>query len=264
MTKIYSDDETNRESLDDSSITTDNGSIPSTATTGENEATLFKAAATDADGDTTTYSLSGADSALFSIDHTTGVVAFDNAPGFKNPADSDGNNAYNLAVMASDGAKTTTDNENDIIFPNRNFNESSIGHRHFSSQAFGPFETNKQHSLAPSNLTPIDLTGFLDEENSAFGFGGLGANLIFPDSNNSSNDAPVFSSAATATVSENQTTVYTAAATDPEGGALTYSLSGADATLFASLDGGNSIDFISGGHVLASVLFKEGIAVNII
>ena len=46
------------------------------------------------------------------------------------------------------------------------------------------------------------------------------------------NNPPVIVSGATATVMENQTSAYTATATDPEGDAVTYSLSGTDAALF--------------------------------
>ncbi|MEK0196327.1 VCBS domain-containing protein, partial [Microcoleus anatoxicus] len=49
------------------------------------------------------------------------------------------------------------------------------------------------------------------------------------------NEAPVVTSAATASVAENvstSTAVYTAAATDPENTSIIYSLTGADAALF--------------------------------
>lgn len=46
------------------------------------------------------------------------------------------------------------------------------------------------------------------------------------------NDAPVVTSGPTATVVENQTTAFTASATDAEGATLAYSLSGTDAALF--------------------------------
>lgn len=51
--------------------------------------------ATDADGDSLTYSLSGEDASLFSIDVNTGVVTFDNPADFENPTDTDANDGTN-------------------------------------------------------------------------------------------------------------------------------------------------------------------------
>jgi len=65
----------------------------------------YDAEATDADNlRPLIYTLSGTDAALFDIDAATGVVTFKAAPDFEDPADSDGNNAYDIVVTASDGA----------------------------------------------------------------------------------------------------------------------------------------------------------------
>jgi hypothetical protein len=67
--------------------------------------------ATDANGDALTYSITGgADQSLFSINSTTGVVTFNTPPDFENPADSGGNNVYNIQVTVSDGALTDSEN----------------------------------------------------------------------------------------------------------------------------------------------------------
>lgn len=80
----------------------------STANFAENATgTVYDADATDADNPgSLTYSLSGADEALFDID-AMGIVTFKDAPDFENPADADGNNIYDIVVTASDGALTT-------------------------------------------------------------------------------------------------------------------------------------------------------------
>ncbi|MGG5811224.1 hypothetical protein [Falsiroseomonas sp. CW058] len=65
--------------------------------------------ATDADGDTLAWSLSGIDAALFDIDGATGEVTFKEAPDFETPADAGGDNTYDLVVTVSDG--TATDSE---------------------------------------------------------------------------------------------------------------------------------------------------------
>ncbi len=59
--------------------------------------------ATDVDSATLTFALSGADAGLFSLDPTTGALAFLAAPDFEAPQDADGDNVYDLTVTVSDG-----------------------------------------------------------------------------------------------------------------------------------------------------------------
>ena len=66
-------------------------------------AVVYDANASDADGDQLTYSLAGADAALFAIDAEGGVVSFKQAPDFDSPQDQGQDNAYELEVAASDG-----------------------------------------------------------------------------------------------------------------------------------------------------------------
>ena len=73
----------------------------------ENQIAAYTALATDADGDTLSYNLSGTDAALFMIDATTGEVRFIEAPDFENPGDADGDNVYDIVVTASDGTNST-------------------------------------------------------------------------------------------------------------------------------------------------------------
>ena len=71
--------------------------------------TVYTAAATDPDAGTTlTYSISGADAALFNINATTGVVTFKSSPNYEAPGDAGGNNVYDISVTASDGTNSTT------------------------------------------------------------------------------------------------------------------------------------------------------------
>ena len=151
-------------------VTNDNDNIPvftspATANAQENQTAAYMAAATDADGDTLVYSLSGTDSALFTIDANTGEVSFIEAPDFEAPGDDGGDNVYDIIVTASDGTNST------------------------------------DHNVA------ITVT-------------------------NENDNIPVFTSPATANAQENQTAAYMAAATDADGDALVYSLSGTDAALF--------------------------------
>ena len=59
--------------------------------------------ATDADGSTVTYSLSGgADLAQFGIDATSGALTFNTPPDFETPIDADADNIYEVTVTATD------------------------------------------------------------------------------------------------------------------------------------------------------------------
>ena len=69
----------------------------------ENQTTAFTVDATDPNGDTLSYSLSGDDASLLSISNQ-GVVTFNTAPDFENPSDSDTNNVYKITVTVSDGS----------------------------------------------------------------------------------------------------------------------------------------------------------------
>ena len=71
--------------------------------------TVYTVAATDPDAGTTlTYSISGADAALFNIDAATGAVTFKSSPNYEAPGDAGGNNVYDVNVTASDGTNATT------------------------------------------------------------------------------------------------------------------------------------------------------------
>lgn len=65
---------------------------------------FYTAAASDADGDTLSYSiLSSGDGALFQIDTSSGEVSFVTAPDFEAPGDAGADNAYNLTIRVTDG-----------------------------------------------------------------------------------------------------------------------------------------------------------------
>lgn len=74
------------------------------ASVGENGTAVMTVTAQDLDGDPVSYSISGgADAGLFQIDSATGALSFLAAPNFEAPADSNGDNVYDVEVSASDG-----------------------------------------------------------------------------------------------------------------------------------------------------------------
>ncbi|MBX2854912.1 MAG: cadherin-like domain-containing protein, partial [Rhodobacteraceae bacterium] len=92
---------------------------PSEIAVDENTTAVFDFDATDANGTAVTFSLGGDDAAAFSIDETTGELAFNAAPDFEAPTDFDGDNVYDVEVIASsnglDTAQTVTVTVNDTI-----------------------------------------------------------------------------------------------------------------------------------------------------
>jgi VCBS repeat-containing protein len=83
-------------------VTITSGAAPSVD---ENSTAVMTVTARDLDGDSVAFAISGgADAALFAIDSATGALRFLAAPNFEAPADSNGDNVYDVQVSASDGA----------------------------------------------------------------------------------------------------------------------------------------------------------------
>ena len=68
----------------------------------EGGTSVVTASATDSDGDSLSYSVSGTDGARFSITNS-GVLTFRAAPDFESPTDGNSDNVYALTVSVSDG-----------------------------------------------------------------------------------------------------------------------------------------------------------------
>ena len=233
-----------------------------TASVAENQTAAYTAAAADDEGTALTYSLSGTDAALFSIDAATGAVTFKTAPDHENPADAGGDNVYDIIVTASDGTNSTdqavaitvTDqNDNAPVFTSA----SSFTVAENQSSAFTAIATDADaNSTLTYSLSGTDAADFkIDAATGVVTFvrppdyespGGQSFDVVVTASdgvNSTSqpvsisvtnvNEAPVFTSGSTASVQENQTAAYTAAASDPDLTNPTYSLAGgADAALF--------------------------------
>ena len=75
----------------------------------ENQTSAFTVTASDPDGNTITYSLTGTDSNLFGIT-MEGVVTFNNAPDYENPSDSNSDNVYEITANVSDGSLSDSAN----------------------------------------------------------------------------------------------------------------------------------------------------------
>jgi hypothetical protein len=82
---------------------------PAAATVAENTSgTIYTATASDAQGDSVAYAIAGgADAAQFQIS-PAGALSFRTAPDFEVPADTGGDNVYEVTLSASDGAAQRT------------------------------------------------------------------------------------------------------------------------------------------------------------
>ena len=95
-------------------ISIDENSINSVATV----------SATDPDGDTVSYSLTGgADQNLFSVEASSGVLSFKVAPDFENPDDSDNDNKYVIQITATDDSSDTLTDSQTLTISVSDINE---------------------------------------------------------------------------------------------------------------------------------------------
>ena len=235
-----------------------------------NSGVFYQAQATDADGDTLTYSLSGVDYQIFNIDSSSGALSFNSAPDYEAAADYDSDNTYDLTVIATDPiAKQAQQNLTvNVINLNDNYPQFDLPTNFFDVAE----NTSAVTTVAASDADGDSLTFSLaatSADHSFFTIGSSSGVLAFisapdhenpqdSDSNNiyqlklnvsdgsyttsreisitvnNIDEAPSFTSASQSlSVNENTSaSVYQAQATDPEQATLIYSASGSDASLF--------------------------------
>ena len=233
--------------------------------------TVYNALAIDADlGDSVAYSLSGTDANLFSIDSSSGALTFVNPPDYEQPADADANNVYELAITATDSPVGNQSQQSLTVTVN-NVNDNLPAFQ-LSADSFTVSEnTTAVTTVAAADADGDALTFALitSTDAAAFALDSSSGVLVFdpapdfetPQDSNADNiyqlelsvfdgaystsldlnvsvanidEAPSFA-AATLDLPVNENTsgaVYQAQATDPEQTSLTYSASGADASLF--------------------------------
>lgn len=86
-------------------ITSNGGGGTAAISMAENGSAVTTVIASDADGTTPGFTISGgADAALFTIDAVTGALSFINPPDFENRLDADGDGVYQVTVRATDGS----------------------------------------------------------------------------------------------------------------------------------------------------------------
>ena len=220
--------------------------------------------ATDADGDTLTYSISGTDASAFSIDSFTGQLRTSSA------LDYETENSYSVVITASDGSLTSSINVTiDVIDANEApvFTDGSstsrivaenvaiganIGTTVSATDADGD---NLTYSLGGTDAAAfgIDNTTGQLQTNTALNTttkttysvnitasdGSLTDSITVTINVRSVNDAPVFTegNSATRSIAEhtaaNTNIGTTVSATDADGDTITYTLGGTDAAAFS-------------------------------
>jgi hypothetical protein len=85
-------------------ISSDGAGATASVNAAENQNIATTVVASDPEGDTLTYSITGgADAGLFSIDPNSGVLTFNIAPDFEAPTDNNADGIYEVTVNVSDG-----------------------------------------------------------------------------------------------------------------------------------------------------------------
>ena len=234
--------------------------------------------ATDPEDDTITWTLSGADEDDLEIDSASGVLTFSTPPNLGNPTDSDRNNVYEVTVTASDGffedtrlvevtvvregatnqaptitgrnardypenlavtveTYTVTDPEDDDITwslsgPDRHdFEINADGELRFSTPP--DYESRQDSNRDNKYQVTVEASDRWNETT-------LDITITVTDVN----EAPTITNGPTATYAENGTAaVDTYTATDPEGAAIRWWLSGDDAIAFEIDAAGGRLTF---------------------
>ena len=241
--------------------------------------------ATDGDGDTLTYTLEGADSASFSIDNATGMVTFSSPADYGAMGDADGDNAYEITVVVSDGmmgkdyhdvtvtvlpeanvgpmfdvalssVKTVMGGDlvvgsfvaMDVLNHELTYKIGGADQRYFSISSDGvltfnnrpsPTEVSSFMSQAGTNVYSIRILSSDGKETASHDL-----MVTVSGAFDKSNALPVFLMSGSFLVEEGGVNVGRFEARDDDGDTLSYSLEGADASLF-SVNGAGEVVFMT-------------------
>ena len=226
----------------------------------ENTTSLTTIAASDEDGDTLSFSISGSDASAFTISDA-GTLSLSNSLDFENPSDTNTDNIYDFSVTVSDSALsasvnfslsiqntndnapvisdlalntdvsngqtsvtsvTVTDADNDT--PTLSLTGDDAAALNITSEGVITFNTN------PDYTSPIDSDG-----DNIYEFTVNASDADFTTTQSATvtvletNDPPTFNGLESSySVEENTVEVVSVSASDPDGSPITFSLSGDD------------------------------------
>ena len=247
----------------------------------ENQGSVIQFTVSDPQNDTITFSLSGADKDLFSLifDGSAATLTMSSVD-YETPSDADNNNIYSVSVNFSDDLNTTTQA---VEFSINNLNDNSpTFDSTFSSSVSIEENQTSVTSVEASDADGDSLTYLLSgTDSSDFSISNLGVismnsapnyenkqsysfNVTISDGVNEAalgmvitilnvNETPVFTNYTSGVLAqilanENVTDLITIAATDEDGDALTFNVTGVDAAMFSITNAGvlsllNGLDF---------------------
>src|SRR5215213_669171 len=152
-------------------ITSNGGGATAAINLAENDTAATTVTATDQDGAAPSYSISGgADAARFSINSSSGALAFVAAPNYEIPTDADANNTYEVIVRASDG---TLSDDQALTVTVTDANDNSPV---FTS---GTTATAAENSLAAYTAVATDSDGTAPNRTLSYSRGSSGDNAWF-------------------------------------------------------------------------------------
>ncbi len=220
--------------------------------------------ATDPEGDEITWGVAGADASRFTIS-AAGELTFNSPPDYEKPRDANNDNVYEVTVTVSDGnltaeldAEITVTNVNEAVSIS---GSTSVTYTENGTTTISVYSTtNFRGNEITWNLRGADAARFSINEMGELMFnsppdyekprdanndnvyevtvtasdGNLTAELDAEITVTNVNEAVSISGSTSVTYTENSTTgVAVYSATDPDGDAVTWSISGADASRFS-------------------------------
>jgi hypothetical protein len=227
--------------------------LATTISVQENLTSVVTVSASDPDGDSLTYSLTGTDASSLSIS-SSGVITFNSAPDYETKT------SYSVTVNVSDGTNTTSqpltinitntnDNapvisglptsisvaENQVAVITVSASDVDGGSLTYSLSGTDAASLNISSSgvitfnTAPDYETKTSYSVTVNVSDGAI----TSSQTLNINITNVNDNAPIFTSLpSTLLVAENKILVYQVKAIDVEGGTINYSLSGTDATQF--------------------------------
>ncbi len=220
--------------------------------------------ATDPEGGTIGYTITGDDASSFVI--SGAYIRFASQPDYENPSDANGDNIFTIAIVASDGALSTSTDTISISVNNLNDNApvisdlpSNIDVSNGQTAVVTITVTDADNDTPTLTLTGADAAKLAISSEGAISFNSSPSFGDPTDANGDNiyeftvnaadssytttqsatvtvletNDPPTFDDLDSSyTVEENTVDVVTVGATDPDGSAIGYSITGNDAASF--------------------------------
>ena len=232
--------------------------LSSSISVAENQTYVVTVSASDVDGDTLTYTLTGADVSSLSINSSSGVITFNSAPDYETRA------TYSVTVNVSDGTNTTSQvltinvtdvnetsvstiadsvstNEDSAVTLNPLANDTIVTAGYPVSVSAGSPDNGSVVVNSDNTLTYTPSLNFYGTDSFTYTVtvGAVFSSAAVTITVNGVNDLPIINSlSSTLTPDENQTAVVTVNASDVETSSLSYSISGTDRSFFSISNSG--------------------------